>query len=139
MLVSVFIYAADRMLRLFKSRLSIAHIRPLPELSATRVEIPGINTGWCAGQHVRLRVLASGMSWWRWSEIHPFTITSVSHSDEGMVLLVKKNGSWTGALYEIAKASGYGENAKIAGRNVRVMVEGPYGTERYHAFLFLDH
>lgn len=139
MLVSVFIYAVDRLLRLFKSRLSTAYIRPLPELSTTRVEIPGINTGWCAGQHVRLRVLASGMSWWRWSEVHPFTITSVSHSDEGLVLLVKKNGSWTGALYEIAKASGYGEKAKIAGRSVRVMVEGPYGTEINRVLSAFDH
>jgi hypothetical protein len=67
------------------------------------------------------------MGWWGWTETHPFTIASVSETEEGLVLLCKKAGKWTGKLYEMAIASGYGESGKGRGRNVMVMLEGPYG------------
>lgn len=130
-LVAVGIYGLDHLVRLFKTRVTTARIRPLPELSLTRVEIPTLNSGWRAGQHVRLRVLSSGMGWWGWTESHPFTIASVSDAEEGMVLMCKKAGSWTSKLYEMAKASGYGENGKGSGGNVKVIVEGPYGMSLY--------
>ena len=71
------------------------------------------------------------MGWWGWTESHPFTIASVSNTDDGLVLAVKQVGSWTTKLYDIAKASGYGQGGKMAGRKVKVMIEGPYGTLLY--------
>lgn len=47
---------------------------------------------------------------------------------DGLVLLCKQTGPWTTKLYDMAKASGYGESGKKASRNVKVMIEGPYGT-----------
>ena len=110
-----------------KLRICTARIRPLPELSMTRIEISKLNAGWRAGQHVRLRVLSYGMGWFGWTENHPFTIASVSKTEEGLVLMVKKTGKWTSRLYDLAIASGYGENGKGTGGNVKVMIEGPYG------------
>jgi len=71
------------------------------------------------------------MGWWGWTENHPFTISSVSNTQDGLVLMCKKSGSWTSKLYEAAKASGYGERGKGSGRDVKVMVEGPYGALSY--------
>ncbi|KAI1792236.1 incomplete iron reductase [Ganoderma leucocontextum] len=127
-LCGVGIYGLDRVMRLVKSRVAMARLRPLPDLGVTRVEVPAINAGWRAGQHVRLRVLSWGMGWRGWAETHPFTIASVSRSPsgEGLVLLVKKAGDWTDKLYELAQRAEYGE-ANGLGANVRVVVEGPYG------------
>lgn len=93
----------------------------------TRVEVPSLNAGWRAGQHVRLRVLSSSMGWLGWSEVHPFTIANTTRSPEGMILMCKKTGRWTGSLFNMAQTSSYGENGKEAGRDVTVIVEGPYG------------
>ncbi|OBZ77685.1 Ferric reductase transmembrane component 3 [Grifola frondosa] len=122
------LYGFDRLLRVIKTRYTTARLRPLPDLGMTRVEIPGINAGWRAGQHVRLRVLSLGMGWLGWAESHPFTIASVSRdpSGEGLVLLCKKAGGWTGRLYEVAQRADYGE-ANGLERNAKVLVEGPYG------------
>ena len=126
--VAASLYGFDRVMRLVKSRVTVARLRPLPELGMTRVEIPGINAGWRAGQHVRLRVLSLGMGWRGWAETHPFTIASVSRcpSGEGLVLMVKKAGDWTTRLYGLAQRADYGE-ANGVGAHVRVVVEGPYG------------
>lgn len=115
----------DLLFRLVKSRIHTATIRPISQLDLTRVEVHGINAGWRAGQHVRLRVLSMGMGWWGWTEIHPFTIASMSGGQEGLVLMCKKTGSWTKKLYEIAKEGGYTEGG--VGRDIKVMIEGPYG------------
>ncbi|KAF8960641.1 hypothetical protein BDZ97DRAFT_1940337 [Flammula alnicola] len=104
-LASVGIYAYDHLLRLLKSRLTSAYIRPLPELEMTR--------------HVRLRVMSAGMGWVGWAEVHPFTIAS-------------KAGRWTRRLYEIAKMGGYTEGG--VGREVKVIIEGPYGHGLKHNF-----
>ncbi|TFK83417.1 incomplete iron reductase [Polyporus arcularius HHB13444] len=127
-LVAVGAYGFDRVLRLIKSRVVMARLRPLPDLGMTRVEIPGLNSGWRAGQHVRLRVLSLGMGLRGWAEVHPFTIASVSrcHSGEGLVLMVKKAGDWTTKLYDLAQRADYGE-ANGLGGSVQVVVEGPYG------------
>ena len=121
-------YGLDRLMRLIKSRVVMARLRPLPDLGMTRVEIPGLNSGWRAGQHVRLRVLSFGMGWRRWAETHPFTIASVSRcpSGEGLVLMVKKAGDWTNKLYDLAQRADYSE-ANGMGGCVQVIVEGPYG------------
>ena len=114
-------------MRLVKLRICTARIRPLPELSTTRIEIPKVNAGWRAGQHIRIRVLSSGMGVFGWTENHPFTIASLSKTEEGLVLMAKKTGNWTTKLYKMAITSGYGEAGKGTGGNVNVMIEGPYG------------
>jgi len=119
------LYGLDYFLRISKTRISRAFIRPLPELGTTRIEVPTINAGWHAGQHVRVRVMSSGMGWWGWTEVHPLTIASVARGQEGLVLLCKQSGSWTSKLYEMAKANGYTEGG--IGRKVSIMIEGPYG------------
>ena len=118
------VYASDCLFRIVKTRIVTASIRPLPALDVTRVEIPQINAGWRAGQHVRLRVLTFQMGWFGWAETHPFTIASVSRgSPGGMVLLCKRAGDWTRMLYDMAQAgSKLGDGARI-----KVVVEGPYG------------
>lgn len=120
-------YILDHVVRAIKTRITTAKLQPLPELGITRVEVPSINAGWRAGQHVRLRVLSSSMGWWGWSEVHPFTIANVAETSEGMVLMCKKTGHWTGSLFSMAQTASYGETGKEVGRDVRVMVEGPYG------------
>lgn len=70
-------YGLDRLLRLVKTRFARAHLTPLPSLGMTKIEIPTLNAGWRAGQHVRIRVLSTGMGLLGWSEVHPFTIASV--------------------------------------------------------------
>ena len=112
-------------MRILKSRITTAIVHPVPDLDSTRVEISKYNAGWRAGQHIRLRVLSSGMGWFGWAEIHPFTIASVSRGQDGIVLICKKTGTWTKNLYEIAKSGGHKEGE--TGRNITVVVEGPYG------------
>ncbi|KAF9527245.1 hypothetical protein CPB83DRAFT_856618 [Crepidotus variabilis] len=128
----VAIYGFDRVIRVFKTRISNAYIRPLPELDVTRVEIPNVNAGWRAGQHIRLRVLSLQMGWLGWTESHPFTVASVSHGPEGMVLMCKRAGGWTRSLFDMAKLTSYTEGG--TGRNVKVAVEGPYGGPKHTIF-----
>ena len=120
------LYALDHLLRLCKTRLCSARIRPLPELDTTRIEVPHVNAGWRAGQHVRIRVLTTGMGWFGWAEAHPFTIASVSEGPEGMVLMCKKGGRWTQRLYELGTAARH-QVEEGGGCTTRVLVEGPYG------------
>ena len=145
-LAAVGIYAIDHLARLAKLRICEARIKPLPELETTRIQIPTLNTGWRAGQHVRLRVLSSRMGGWLgWAENHPFTIASMPNSENGLILMCRQTGSagsWTTRLFDLAKASGYGHGERgktAAGGDVMVMVEGPYGTQyrcSYQGILF---
>ncbi|OJA16573.1 hypothetical protein AZE42_03834 [Rhizopogon vesiculosus] len=121
------IFGLDLLIRLIKTRVYNARIRPIPDLMLTRIEIPQLNAGWRAGQHVRIRVLSSGLGWFGWAESHPFTIATAAKTPEGMILLCKKAGGWTGRLYEMAKVAGYGSDEGAFGRMVQVMIEGPYG------------
>jgi predicted ferric reductase len=120
------VYGLDHLLRIFKTRLCSARIRPLPELHLTRIEMPYLNAGWRAGQHVRLRVLSSSMGWFGWAEAHPFTIASVSEGSEGMVLMCKKTGSWTQKLYQLGTVTGY-QSDEGSWKTTKVLIEGPYG------------
>src|SRR5438270_586785 len=119
-LASAAVYLLDGFLRLAKSRITFAYIHPLPELDVTRVEIPSINGGWRAGQHIRLRVLTLQMGRLAWTETHPFTIASASHCPEGMVLLCKRAGDWTQKLFDMAKVSNKEDGT---GTPIRVVVE----------------
>lgn len=121
------IISFDYLLRFMKTRVFYARIRPIPDLMLTRIEVPQLNAGWRAGQHVRIRVLSSAMGWIGWAESHPFTIATAAKTPEGMVLLCKNVGGWTGRLYEMAKVAGYGTDEGAFGRTVQVMIEGPYG------------
>lgn len=76
--VCVGAYGLDRLLRTIQTRIVTAHLHAIPELGATCIQVPGVNAGWRAGQHVRLRVLSLGMGILGWTEAHPFTIASVS-------------------------------------------------------------
>ncbi|TFK70007.1 hypothetical protein BDN72DRAFT_896809 [Pluteus cervinus] len=131
----------DYVCRFLKTRIQVARIRALPDLAATRIEIRGLNSGWRAGQHVRIRVLSTEVTGkFGWLEVHPFTIASVGNgSHEGMVLICKKTGTWTKGLYNYASgknANGTApppshrlEQGRKHGleRKVKVMIEGPYG------------
>jgi ferric-chelate reductase len=121
--ICALIYLFDICLRIAKTRMSIATIGTIDELGITRVEIPRINSGWRAGQHVRLRVVSSGMGLLGWTEIHPFTISSIADGPDGLVLLCKKTGKWTNRLFDMAKTN----SSCDEDRKVSVMVEGPYG------------
>jgi len=94
-------------------------------LGMTRIEVPRLNAGWRPGQHVRLRVISSGMGILGWSEVHPFTIASVG--GDGMLLMCKKAGGWTNKLYDMAAGGNSPEKGVVAGRNAKVILEGPYG------------
>lgn len=91
------------------------------------MEIPTINEGWRAGQHVRLRILSSGMGLWGALEAHPFTISTIPGTNQGLVIICKKVGPWTSKLYDTANSSVRGEQGGAIDKSVRVMVEGPYG------------
>jgi ferric-chelate reductase len=127
-IAAVVVYAIDHIARIVKTHITTARLHPLPELGITRVEMPSLNAGWRAGQHVRIRVLSSSMGWWGWSEVHPFTIANTTHTPEGVVLMCKKTGRWTSNLFNMAQTFSYGKRGREVGRYVTVAVEGPYGT-----------
>lgn len=121
------VYILDHIIRLFKTRISKATLYPIHELGLTRIEVPQVNAGWRAGQHVRLRVLSSGMGLFGWSEVHPFTIANVSGDGQGVVLMCKKAGDWTNKLFQLAQSNlAKGEKAG-SGVEVWAILEGPYG------------
>ncbi|KAK2467906.1 hypothetical protein APHAL10511_000201 [Amanita phalloides] len=130
------LYGLSLVLRLMKTRIVTATIRPLPSLSATRIEIPKVNSGWRAGQHVRVRILSMQLGRFGWAESHPFTIASAPVAegpvvgDDSLTLICKKTGTWTAKLFEMAKEgyleSGFAQGAEV-GRTIKIMIEGPYG------------
>ncbi|KAG6327686.1 hypothetical protein ID866_11403, partial [Astraeus odoratus] len=123
---SVF-YGVDHLVRIAKTRITTAKLRPIPELGLTRVEVRNINAGWRAGQHVRLRILSTGMGLLGLTEVHPFTIANVARTEEGLILMCKKSGRWTTKMYELSSTSKYSEQGREVGKTVKVMIEGPYG------------
>ncbi|KDQ17366.1 hypothetical protein BOTBODRAFT_30178 [Botryobasidium botryosum FD-172 SS1] len=133
-IVSLLIYLLDLLLRCCKSHFVAASITAIPEMGCTRIVIPTLYTGWRAGQHVRLRVLCSRDVMWM-DAPHPFTIASVHGKSgaegRGLVLYCKKAGDWTNKLYALANGgttAGALENEGYGGgREVNLLVEGPYG------------
>ncbi|RXW20273.1 hypothetical protein EST38_g5577 [Candolleomyces aberdarensis] len=123
-LACVALYGVDRIMRLVKSRFATASVTHIPQLDLAYIQIPTINSGWRAGQHVRLRILSGGMGVFGWTESHPFTIASASGSNDGLVLLCKKAGDWTGRLVHLAKEL----SRDVEGQGkLNVWVEGPFG------------
>lgn len=80
---------------------------------------------------MRIRMLSSEMGWLGWSEAHPFTVAS-KPGDE-LALVVKRSGGWTGKVYDVAMRAGYVqgsgnvEKGIAVTREVKIIVEGPYG------------
>ncbi|KAF8709337.1 Ferric reductase like transmembrane component, partial [Rhizoctonia solani] len=124
------IYGLDQLTRIVKSHWVTATITPVPEMKCTQISIPNLTRGWRAGQHVRVRILSAGMGPLGWAEAHPFTIASVSNSSgqgDGLTLLAKRAGDWTGKLYTLSQGTPSSEKGLGVGRNVSMIIEGPYG------------
>ncbi|KAG8705482.1 hypothetical protein FRC09_002931 [Ceratobasidium sp. 395] len=124
------VYGLDQLMRLLKSHLVTATITPVPEMKCTQISIPHLTRGWRAGQHVRIRVLSMGVGPIGWAECHPFTIASVSNrsgTGDGLTLLCKRAGDWTNKLYALAQGNGDEKGGYGVGKNVKVIVGGPYG------------
>ncbi|KAG8900749.1 hypothetical protein FRC01_010032, partial [Tulasnella sp. 417] len=113
-LATFFVLGLDYICRLFKSHYTTVTLTPLPDLQATRIEVPHLTRGWKAGQHVRVRAFTFKLGWFAVAEAHPFTIASVSETrnGQGVVLYVKSAGDWTKKLYEVASDSGKSELEK---------------------------
>ncbi|TFK24120.1 ferric reductase transmembrane component [Coprinopsis marcescibilis] len=122
-LACVFLYGADRVMRLFKTRIATAIVIPLPGTDITHIEVPSLNAGWRPGQHVRLRILSRRMGWLGWTEVHPFTIASAPDSHDCLIVMCKQSGDWTKRLGLMSKERGYVDSES----KVKVWVEGPYG------------
>ncbi|KAF7377666.1 Ferric reductase transmembrane component 5 [Mycena sanguinolenta] len=125
------IFGFDKLMRIAKTRVEMATIRALPQLGMTRIEIPNLNKGWRAGQHVRVQVLSFAMGTMGWAQVHPFTIASESDSKEGLVLMCKETGTWTTKLFAVASRN---QAEWDVGRNIRVIIEGPYGGPGFTMF-----
>ncbi|KAG8694759.1 hypothetical protein FRC08_008277 [Ceratobasidium sp. 394] len=124
------IYVLDQLVRLVKSHVTTATITPVPALKCTQLSVPHLTRGWRAGQHVRVRVLNSGVGALGWAETHPFTIASVSAPNgggDGLTLLCKRAGDWTENLYKMSQPSSASETGSGMGARVHVVIEGPYG------------
>lgn len=111
---------------LAKTRLAKARLCALPGSSTTIVTISALKSGWRPGQHVRIRIPALGGQ--HGFEGHPFTICSASNG-EGMVLMCKNTGDWTNRLFNLSRTleASASEPEEGAGRNVTIIIEGPYG------------
>ncbi|WWC90475.1 uncharacterized protein L201_005411 [Kwoniella dendrophila CBS 6074] len=108
-----------------KTRIAHAELQALPGAGMTIVTLPGLRTGWRAGQHVRIRIPALGFR--KAFESHPFTIASAPNGD-GLVLMCKRAGDWTNKLHELALRSTEFQDRGEGGSNqATVIVEGPYG------------
>ena len=131
--IGAIIFGLDHLARIIKTRLTTATVTTIPELGMIKVDCRTVRGGWRAGQHVRLRVLSGEMGLLSWAVAHPFTIASTCEGEngQGLVLLVKKVGSWTTKLYDAAQRSGnYGVEKGLgvsASRDMGVILEGPYG------------
>lgn len=131
--IGAIIFGLDHVARLFKTRVTSATVKTIPELGMIHVDCRSVRGGWRAGQHVRVRVLSREMGLFGWAVAHPFTIASTCEGEngQGLVLLVKKVGSWTTNLYNAAQRAGYygAENGLgfAASRSMSVIIEGPYG------------
>ncbi|WVR09409.1 hypothetical protein IAU60_006476 [Kwoniella sp. DSM 27419] len=119
------IYAISIFCSFTKTRVAHAELQALPQAGTTVITLPALQTGWRAGQHVRVRVPALGLR--HGFECHPFTIASAPDED-GMVLMVKAAGDWTRKLFELAQQSSDAEDRMEGGSNrATVILEGPYG------------
>lgn len=128
-IAALVIYLISMVASFTKTRLATAELVVLPGAQTTVVTVPALQTGWRAGQHVRIRVPALGIR--HGLESHPFTIASAPNGD-GLVLMCKAAGNWTQLLYEFASGRSGALNLMKGGKIRRmtettVILEGPYG------------
>ena len=144
-LTAVGLYAFDHLTRVVRTRCTTGWLTAEYALnrSTTLVHVPSLRAGWRAGQHVRVRVVSGGwLAWlatWFLCRARPFTIATGPDSG-GVMLQIKALGFWTRNLL---RAAGDADNARSArrpeqistdvergrrpAREVRVIIEGPYG------------
>ncbi|CAL1697507.1 unnamed protein product [Somion occarium] len=123
-------YGLDILLRLFRYRIKDASLVPIDQ-NMTLIHIHDCDSGWQAGQHVRLRVFFSN----RVFESHPLTIINAPSSSSclntrTMTLAARVRGDWTRALNKYAQAEQdrlQDEKLDKANVPVHVMIDGPYG------------
>ena len=140
------LFVFDRIARIFRTRYTKAWLTAEHALNGgtTLVHVPSLGAGWRAGQHVRLRVISSAwFGWWTtwlFGRARPFTIAAGSDS-VGMMLSVKVQGSWTRRLLGMSGDAADArpkerftdfERGRGPSREVRVIVEGPYGKHRHY-------
>ena len=144
-LTAVGLYAFDHLARVVRTRHTTGWLTAEHALNrgTTLVHVPSLRAGWRAGQHVRVRVVSGGwLAWlatWFLCRARPFTIAAGSDSG-GVVLQIKALGSWTCNLLRVAddaddarpatrpeQISTDAERGRGSVREVRVIIEGPYG------------
>ncbi len=136
-LAAAVLYAFDHIVRIARTQYTTAWLTAKNSLNGgtTLVDVPSLDAGWRAGQHVRIRVI--GDTWFGWlttwlvGRARPFTIATGSNFG-GMLLVIKARGSWTRKLLRMAAAGDAAEKSTDAecgsepARQVRIIVEGPY-------------
>ncbi|KAH9040998.1 hypothetical protein EDB85DRAFT_2253799, partial [Lactarius pseudohatsudake] len=141
-LAAVALYAFDHIARIARTSYTTAWLTAESALNGgtTLVDVPSLGGGWRAGQHVRIRVI--GNTWFGWlatwlvGRARPFTIATGPNSG-GMQLVIKARGPWTRKLLRTAAANDAAEKptdsepGRKPAREVRVIVEGPYGGPGY--------
>jgi len=142
------LFVFDRIARIFRTRYTKAWLTAEHSLNGgtTLVHVPSLGAGWRAGQHVRLRVISDAwLGWWStwlFGRARPFTIAAGSNSG-GMILSVKVQGSWTRRLLGMSGDAADArpkerftdpERGRGPSREVRVIVEGPYGGPGYSLY-----
>ncbi|KAG8854935.1 hypothetical protein FRB91_002949 [Serendipita sp. 411] len=129
-------YGLDVFLRFLRYRFKPATLVAV-DRTFTQIVIDRCDIGWVAGQHVRLRVLFGT----RVFESHPLSIcnapASISNitTSRGQILLgARVVGDWTKALNDMASrideesdAERCCDDEKNKGKEVMVMIDGPYG------------
>jgi len=144
-LSAVGLYAFDHLTRVIRTRYTAGWLTAEHALNrgTTLMHVPSLRAGWRAGQHVRVRIVSGGwLAWlgtWFLCRARPFTIAAGSDSG-GLMLQIKASGSWTGNLLRVAgdadnarptrhsdKISTDVECGRGFAREVRVIIEGPYG------------
>jgi ferric-chelate reductase len=139
---AVVLYSIDHVVRIVRTRHTTGWLTAEPAVNrgTTLVHVPSLRGGWRAGQHVRFRVASGGwLAWmvtWFFCRSRPFTIAAGPDSG-GMMLQVKALGSWSRKLLRMAEdtdnvvrlkeMSTSAERGRGSAREVRVIIEGPYG------------
>lgn len=122
-IIAAAMYGLDILLRLPKFRYKRAYLTPMPQCSSTQITVPTVTSGWRAGQYVFIRVPAlrqvGGMDF---LENHPFTIASAAGGQ--LILVARKQGDWTRALYDLACEESGGEKGE--GLECNVLLKGPF-------------
>lgn len=138
---AVALYAFDHFARVVRTRHTTGWLTAEHALNrgTTLVHVPSLRAGWRAGQHVRVRVVSGGwlarLVTWFLYRARPFTIAAGPDSG-GMMLQIRALGSWSRYLLRVAEdaddvrlkdMSTSAERGRGSAREVRVIIEGPYG------------